>query len=84
MIADNKQDIIDLRKRQIATDAEMTPMKALQSITINPTELCNRTCHFCPRSDPKVYPNQNLHISEETVRRLSSELKLNAYTNRVG
>ena len=60
MIADDKQDIIELRKRQISTNVEKTPMEALQSITINPTELCNRTCHFCPRSDPKVYPNQNL------------------------
>lgn len=84
MIAENKQDIIDLRKRQISADDEKTPMKALQSITINPTELCNRTCHFCPRSDAKIYPNQNLHITEDTVRKLSLELKLNNYTNRIG
>lgn len=84
MIADSKQDIIELRKRQLAVDDHLTPMLALQSVTINPTELCNRTCHFCPRSDSKIYPNQNLHISEDTIRKLSSELKLNNYTNRVG
>jgi sulfatase maturation enzyme AslB (radical SAM superfamily) len=84
VIAKNKQDIIDLRKRQIAVDVNKTPMKALQSITINPTELCNRTCHFCPRSDSKIYPNQNLHISEDTVRALSHQLAINNYSNRVG
>ena len=76
MIADHKQDIIELRKRQITSDEEKTPMKALQSITINPTELCNRTCHFCPRSNPKVYPNQNLHISEDTIRKLDKDVAL--------
>jgi MoaA/NifB/PqqE/SkfB family radical SAM enzyme len=84
VIADSKRDIVKLRKDQQGLNDELTPMMALQSVTINPTELCNRTCHFCPRSDSNIYPNQNLHISEETVRRLSSELKLNNYTNRVG
>ena len=30
-------------------------------IEINPTELCNRRCSFCPRSS--TYPNQNLNLS---------------------
>lgn len=84
MIANNKQDIVELRKNQQGLNDQLTPMMALQSISIHSTELCNRTCYFCPRSDPKIYPNQNLHISEDTIRRLSSELKLNNYTNRVG
>jgi MoaA/NifB/PqqE/SkfB family radical SAM enzyme len=84
VIANSKQNIIELRKQQIKHSVDMTPMEALQSITINPTELCNRTCHFCPRSDAKIYPNQNLHIAEDTIRKLSSELRLNNYSNRVG
>ncbi len=34
-------------------------------IELNPTELCNLTCSFCPRSQD--YPNQNLHMSLETI-----------------
>jgi MoaA/NifB/PqqE/SkfB family radical SAM enzyme len=86
MIAENKNDIIELRKKQTqySENSELIPLNALQSITINPTELCNRTCHFCPRSDASVYPNQNLHISEETVRNISTQLKINNYRNRIG
>jgi len=85
MIAENKNDLIELRKKQIFSteNAELIPLNALQNITINPTELCNRTCHFCPRSDASVYPNQNLHISEETVRNISNQLKINGYKNKI-
>ena len=37
-------------------------------IDLNPTELCNRKCIFCPRVDEDEYPNQALHISLETVK----------------
>lgn len=35
----------------------------LSSIEINPTELCNRLCNFCPRST--YYPNKNLNMTVE-------------------
>lgn len=44
-------------------------------IDINPTELCNRKCVFCPRVDPKVYPNQNLHMKIETAEKMAAELR---------
>lgn len=44
-------------------------------IDINPTELCNRTCEFCPRHDPATYPNQNLHMSLTLANKLAQELK---------
>ena len=31
-------------------------------VDLNPTELCNRRCVFCPRKDDTFYPNQNLHV----------------------
>jgi MoaA/NifB/PqqE/SkfB family radical SAM enzyme len=46
----------------------------LAVIEINPTELCNRTCSFCPRSDPNIYPNRNLHMSVDTVEKLKDQL----------
>jgi len=35
------------------------------TIELNPTELCNLKCNFCPRSVD--YPNSNLHMSLETI-----------------
>ena len=34
-------------------------------VELNVNELCNRTCVFCPRVDPKIYPNLNLHMDLE-------------------
>ena len=82
MIANSKSDVVVLRNSQIQdTDAVNG---CLQSITVNPTELCNRTCGFCPRSDAKKYPNQNLHISAETVGSLSKKLADFGYKGRLG
>jgi radical SAM protein with 4Fe4S-binding SPASM domain len=44
-------------------------------IDINPTELCNRTCVFCPRHDPSYYPNQNIHIPLVLIEKIAQELK---------
>lgn len=44
-------------------------------IDLNPTELCNRTCEFCPRVDSSLYPNQNLHISLELCKKINNELR---------
>jgi radical SAM protein with 4Fe4S-binding SPASM domain len=44
-------------------------------IDLNPTELCNRTCEFCPRVDSSLYPNQNLNISLELCKKINSELQ---------
>ena len=40
-------------------------------VDINPTELCNRTCSFCPRGID--YPNQNLHITEEVIEKAKKD-----------
>jgi radical SAM protein with 4Fe4S-binding SPASM domain len=44
-------------------------------IDINPTELCNRKCEFCPRRDPAEYPNQNLHMQVAMAKRIVDELR---------
>ncbi len=52
-------------------------------IDINPTELCNRKCVFCPRVDPAVYPNQNLHMSVALAQKLADELRTYQYKGGV-
>ena len=56
----------------------------LRMVEINPTELCNRTCSFCPRSNRRLYPNKNKHISLETVENLCNGLKEINFNNRIG
>ena len=56
----------------------------LQMVQINPTELCNRRCSFCPRSDRKVYPNRNKHITTKTIENLCVGLNELKFNNRVG
>lgn len=46
--------------------------KLFRSIEINPTELCNFKCSFCPRAFD--YPNQNLHMTKETIDVIVSQL----------
>ena len=48
---------------------------AFSWIDINVTELCNRKCIFCPRIDDDFYPNQNLNISLNLIRKMATELK---------
>ena len=43
-------------------------------LDINITELCNRKCVFCPRSDDKVYPNLNLHMDIDLAKKIGDEL----------
>jgi radical SAM protein with 4Fe4S-binding SPASM domain len=43
-------------------------------VDINPTELCNRKCEFCPRADDAEYPNQHLHISLDLCNKINQEL----------
>jgi MoaA/NifB/PqqE/SkfB family radical SAM enzyme len=43
-------------------------------LDINPTELCNRKCDFCPRGDGASYPNQNLNISLNLCKKINNEL----------
>lgn len=53
----------------------------LRIIEINPTELCNLKCNFCPRST--FYPNQNLNMSLDTAREIARQLKSIEYKHEL-
>lgn len=61
------------RHQNANLDSKFYP--GLSTIELNITELCNRTCSFCPRHDPKIYPNQKLFMSLDTVAELSRQLQ---------
>ena len=75
MINESTQSNIN-RKSSFINEVSFHDGKPLFSfIDINPTELCNRTCVFCPRHDSEVYPNQNLHMEIETAHKIRKELE---------
>tara|TARA_B100000900_G_scaffold142372_1_gene120662 strand:+ start:576 stop:1430 length:855 start_codon:yes stop_codon:yes gene_type:complete len=49
-------------------------LPGLATIELNITELCNRTCSFCPRHDPEVYPNKKEFMELDTVSSLTQQL----------
>ena len=53
----------------------------LSVVEINPTELCNLKCSFCPRST--FYPNLNLNMDLDTAREVARQLKTFGYNKYV-
>jgi radical SAM protein with 4Fe4S-binding SPASM domain len=62
---------------------ELKPLDSILTVEINTTELCNRTCVFCPRHDPTVFPNRNLHLTIKGARTIAEELGENQYSGKI-
>lgn len=60
--------------RHFDVQQHISGVPAFSVIEFNPTELCNRTCEFCPRVDPEVYPNRNLFLRPELMEKIAREL----------
>lgn len=52
------------------TNSFNNTLKGLTVIELNITEMCTRTCSFCPRADNNVYKNQRKFMSTETISNL--------------
>ena len=59
------------------------PLDSILTVEVNTTELCNRTCVFCPRHDPKIFPNRNLHMTIKGAEIISEELSSNGYSGKI-
>lgn len=72
------------RKSVFVDNPQMiSDMPLFSWIDINPTELCNRKCSFCPRVDDAIYPNQNLHMSSTLTDKMAKELRKYNYKGAV-
>ena len=54
-------------------------LKSISSVDITTIDLCNRTCVFCPRHDPKIYPNRNLKMTAEGATIIANKLRAIGY-----
>ena len=70
--------------RQIQSQGVSDLNSTLRSVEINPTELCNRKCIFCPRVDPKIYKNQKKHIDPSLCQLIGEQLQDFGFTGRIG
>jgi len=59
------------------------PLSSILTIELNTTELCNRTCVFCPRYNPEVYPNRNLNMSVEDAESIAKNLSNHNYKGKI-
>jgi radical SAM protein with 4Fe4S-binding SPASM domain len=58
-------------------------MNSLLTVELNITELCNRTCEFCPRADSEIYPNRKLMMAAATVEKAVADLGSFGYKGRL-
>jgi radical SAM protein with 4Fe4S-binding SPASM domain len=58
-------------------------MPLFSFIELNINEICNRRCPFCPRVDPEIYPNQNIHMDMKTVKTIAEQLNDLGFTGIV-
>lgn len=77
-----QSEIEQLRHKQ-TNSIDDTAIGTLRMIEINPIEICNRKCYFCPRVFDE-YQNRSLKISKETVSKIACDLHYIQYTGRVG
>lgn len=87
-LIDSKDSFLSHRKAMEANHLDLIkngsdPFLGLLTVEVNTTELCNRTCSFCPRADPEVYPNLNLHMSPFVARRIAENLADASYIGRI-
>ena len=87
MSLNNKDTFLQHRKdqedRHFAIGDPNVPMASILTVEVNTTELCNRTCVFCPRHDPKVYPNRNLHMTVKGANAITDQLRSIGYRGKV-
>ena len=83
----NKDSFLEHRKSQeskhFSGKEKLSLFDSILTVEVNTTELCNRTCFFCPRHDPKVFPNRNLHMTPKGARTIAKELNRYGYKGKI-
>lgn len=87
VVAVDQYDFLKHRKSQEAMhwikNTKDTPLKSILTVEINTTELCNRTCVFCPRHNPEVFPNRNLHMTVKGANIIATELSSYNFNGKI-
>ena len=65
----------DSFKEKLKTKTDLRFPPIFSWIEFSLSGLCNRVCEFCPRSNPKEFPNLNKHMSIESYTSVIEDLK---------
>ena len=87
VVAVDQHIFLEHRRNQEALhwskNAKDCPLHSILTVEVNTTELCNRTCEFCPRHNPEVFPNRNLHMTVKGAVTISKELASNDFKGKI-
>jgi radical SAM protein with 4Fe4S-binding SPASM domain len=88
IVAVDQYDFLDHRRQQEKKHwnkkgNDLNELDSILTVEINTTELCNRTCVFCPRHDPRVFPNRQLHLTIKGASTIAEELADNQYQGKI-
>ena len=68
----------NLKRRSYIVDQDIKFYKKIPLptwIELSLIDVCNRSCSFCPKSDPSIAPNTYQKVSSLLIDKLSNELK---------
>ena len=68
----------NIKRRTVIVDDIMTTHKGCPIpswIELSIIDVCNRSCSFCPKSDPKIAPNTYQGMQMNLINKLTKELK---------
>ena len=77
---------INLKRRTIIVDDKLVHHKSVPIpswIELSIIDVCNRSCSFCPKADPKVAPNTYQKMSMLLIEKLTNDLKKINYQGSV-
>lgn len=73
----------DIETKYFETLDSQNVLKSISSVDITTIDLCNRSCVFCPRHDPRVYPNRNLRMTTSGAEIIAKRLADIQYTGTI-
>ena len=85
----DQYDFLEHRRDQEAKhwsrklDQHLNELDSILTVEVNTTELCNRTCSFCPRANPEVFPNRNLHLTPKGAETIGRELGEHGFSGKI-
>ncbi len=82
----NKQIKINIKRRTVIVDDQLIYHKGIPIpswIELSIIDVCNRSCSFCPKADPKIAPNTYQKMTMSLVEKLTNDLKKINYQGSV-
>ena len=82
----NKQIKINIKRRTVIVDDKLIYHKGVPIpswIELSIIDVCNRSCSFCPKADPKIAPNTYQKMTMALVEKLTDDLKKINYQGSV-